>query len=205
MALMGSGTALKFARRDLVHLDAVLALVPGRTACVQAGGNLGVYPSYLAKTFETVYCFEPALDLFEAMVANAPEPNIVRLQAALGQSRGLVGTSRIRRDGKANAHEGITYVVPGGQTPTLLLDDLALPVCDLVQLDIEGMEYAALKGAVQTLQRCRPVVAIEINKNLRYVNVTEAEIVGFLAGLGYRHALTVGSDQAFVPVEHACR
>lgn len=201
--MKGSPTALKFARRDLPHLDAVLALVPGRTAVVQAGACLGVYPSYLAKMFETVYCFEPAADLFTVMTQNAPADNIVRFQAALGDVRGLVGTSRIRRDGKTNAHEGITHVVPGGTTPTLLLDDLSLPVCDLVQLDLEGMELAALRGAVQTLHRCRPVVVLEINKNLQYVGITEDEIRSFLTAHGYRYALSAGSDKAFVPVEWA--
>lgn len=201
--MLGSPTALKYARRDLPHLDAVLELVPGRTAVVQAGGCLGVYPAHLAQQFATVYCFEPATDLFEKMVRNAPADNIVRFQAALGERRGLVGTSRIRRDGKPHAHEGITYIVPGGTTPTLLLDDLALPVCDLVQLDLEGMELPALKGAVETLLRCRPVVCVEINKNLRYMGWTEDDVNLFLRDCRYRHALTVGSDQAFVPMERA--
>jgi FkbM family methyltransferase len=199
--MLGSPTALKFARRDLPHLDAVLALVPGRASVVQAGGCLGVYPDYLSRLFETVYCFEPAADLFAMMTQNAPQDNIVRFQAALGCRRGLIGTSRIRRDGKTNHHEGITHVVPGGTIPTLLLDDLALPVVNLLQLDLEGMELVALQGSTETLWRCRPVVCIEINKNLHYVGVTEADIVRFLEAHGYRHALTVGSDQAFVPME----
>lgn len=199
--MLGSATALKYARRDLPHLDAVLRLVPGRTAAVQAGGCLGVYPEHLAKQFATTYVFEPAPDLFAMMTMNVPVENVVRFQAALGDTRGLVGTSRIRRDGKPGNHEGITHIVPSGTTPTLLLDDLALPVCDLIYLDVEGMELPALKGAAGTLQRCRPVVAIEINKNLRFVGITEAEIVSFLTLHGYRHALSVGSDQAFVPVE----
>lgn len=199
--MLGSPTALKFARRDIPHLDAVLALTPGRKAVVQAGACLGVYPDYLSRAFETVYCFEPAADLFAVMTQNAPQDNIVRFQAALGCHRGLVGTSRIRRDGKTNHHEGITHIVPVGVTPTLLLDDLALPVVDLLQLDVEGSEFSALQGATETLWRCRPVVAIEINKNLQYVGVKESQIVGFLESHGYRHALTVGSDQAFVPLE----
>jgi FkbM family methyltransferase len=199
--MLGSATALKWANRDLAHLDAVLGLVPGRTAVVQAGGNLGVFPKRLAELFTTVYCFEPAADLFDKMLRNAPAENIVRFQAALGSRRGLVGTSRVRRDGKPDAHEGITHIVPGGTTPTLLLDDLGLPVCDLIYLDIEGAELDAVRGSVQTLDRCRPVVALEINKNLRYVGVTEEEIHTFIVAHGYRHAMTVGCDHAFVPVE----
>lgn len=199
--VLGSAAALKWATRELSHLDTVLALVPGRTACVQAGGSLGVFPRHLAQHFETVYCFEPAPDLFDKLVRNAPAENILRFQAALGHRRGLVGTSRIRRDGRPNTHEGITYVVAGGSVPTLLIDDLALPVCDLIYLDIEGMELAALCGAVETVARCRPVIAIEINKNLKYVDVTEEDIYGFFESHGYKHLMAVGSDQVFLPKE----
>ena len=203
MSLLGSAAALKWATRELDHLETVIALVPGRTACIQAGGNLGVFPRRLAQSFSTVYCFEPAADLFDKMLRNAPAENIVRFQAALGDRRGLVGTSRVRRDGKPNAHEGITHVVAGGTIPTLLVDDLALPVCDLIYLDIEGVELSALRGSVETLHRCRPVVAVEINKNLKYVDVTEADIYAFFADQGYAHLMCVGSDHVFLPVERA--
>ena len=202
--MLGSATALKWATRDLSHLDAVLSLVPHRRVAVQAGGNLGVFPARLARDFETVYTFEPAPDAFRMMLQNAPAENIVAFQAALGAQPGLVGLSRVRRDGKPDSHEGITYVTGKGIIPTLTIDALALDVCSLVYLDVEGSELAALRGGMETLQRCRPVVALEVNKNLQYVGVSEGDIYAFMAMLGYRHALTVGSDRAFVPVESAC-
>lgn len=197
----GSELALKFNRRDLPHLDRAVGFCKGRTAAVQAGGNLGIYPKRLAMLFQTVYTFEPSAELFLLLMLNAPEPNIVRVQAALGCDRGLVGTCNVRRDGKMNNHEGITHVVPGGTVPTLRIDDLGLPVCDLVYLDIEGYELYALRGAVETLQRCRPVVTVEINKSLGFVGLKPVDVTGFLEAQGYRHALTMGSDQVFVPGE----
>jgi FkbM family methyltransferase len=202
--VLGSATALKWSHRDLSHLEAVLRLVPERHVAVQAGGNLGVFPRYLSERFSVTYTFEPAPDAFRMMLQNAPAENIVAFQAALGAEPALVGLSRVRRDGKPDAHEGITYVTGKGTIHTLTIDTLALDVCDLVYLDIEGSELAAIKGAEQTLTRCRPVVALEVNKNLQYVGVTEADIYAFMALMGYRHALTVGSDRAFVPVEMAC-
>lgn len=199
--MRGSAEALKWSHRDVTRLDAVLALVRGRTAVIQAGGNLGVFPKRLSREFQTVYCFEPAADLFEMMMVNAPAQNIVRIQAALGDTRELVGTSRVRRDGKPNNHEGITHVVPGGTIPTLRIDDLALPVCELIYLDIEGSELPAIRGAAETLKRCRPVLVVEINKNLGFVGLTEAQMLEHITAQGYKHALSLGSDQAFVPVE----
>lgn len=197
----GSAEGLKWIRRDLPELDKIVAIVPRKRVAVQAGGNLGLYPKSLSESFDVVYAFEPSPELFPMFTANAPERNVVRFQAALGCTREFISTSRTRRDGKPNVHEGITHVSGPGVIPTMRLDDLGLTTCDLLTLDIEGSELAALRGSVDTLRRCRPVVAIEVNKNLKYVGVTEDELVGFVEAQGYRHAFNAGSDRAFVPVE----
>lgn len=197
----GGAEALKWNRRDVSALDAVLRLVPGRTACVQAGGHLGVYPKRLAQEFATVYTFEPAPALFPLLLANAPEPNIVRFQAALGAKAELVRLSQTRRDGKPNAHEGVTHVSGPGVIPTMRLDDLALATLDLVCLDIEGWELYALQGAAQTIARCKPVLMVEINKNLGFVGIEPDAVRGYIEGFGYRFVERHQSDEVFVPVD----
>lgn len=198
--LQGSPEALRWNMRDLTSVDAVLGLVPGRTACVQAGGNLGVFGKYLARYFQSVYVFEPAHDLFPKMVANAPEPNIVRFQAALGDTPGLVGTACSRRVSKPGpVHEGLTHIDGTGIIPALRLDALALPVLDLVYLDLEGYEWYALRGAVETIERCRPVIVVELNQQASFYGIDPADVRVFIIACGYRSALTVHSDEVFVP------
>lgn len=197
----GGAEALKWARRDLPYLDRIIARARGHRVAVQAGGNLGVYPKRLSSSFETVYVFEPAADLFPLMVENAPESNIIRYQAALGSHRGLVGTSRTRRDGKPNNHEGITHIAGSGPIPTLQLDDLALPICDLLCLDVEGWELYALEGAVATIARCRPLLAVEINKSATFVGIAEDEVRTFIVNQRYRFVERLQSDEVFEPVE----
>jgi hypothetical protein len=129
----GSGVALKYARRDLPTLDRAISLAQGRTACVQAGACLGIYPKRLAQHFKTTYCFEPSLDLFPLLCANAPEPNILKYQAALGNGGPPISTSQTRREGKEHRfpHEGITHVtsepgtVPAGLSVN---DEVSLPL-----------------------------------------------------------------------------
>lgn len=203
-SLRGSDSQLKWNRRDLPNLDRVVARVPQRRVAVQAGGNLGLFPKRLAMGFDVVYTFEPAAALFPILLANAPEPNIVRLQAALGYHRALVGTSQTRRDGKPDAHEGITHIAGPGPVPTLRLDDLALPVCDLLQLDLEGWELYALQGAAATLTRCRPVLCVEVNKNLGFVGVPEDTVRRFIADHGYRFVERLEADEVYVPEEWPC-
>lgn len=198
----GSEAALKWNRRDLPALDAVIARTPGRRVAVQAGGHLGLFPKRLAESFETVYTFEPAPDLFEAMVHNAPEQNIVKIQAALGDARRLVGLARYRRDTSGRAvHEGLTHVAGDGIFPTLRVDDLGLPVCNLLALDLEGWELYALRGAVQTIARCRPVLWIEVNKNQAFVGFTADLVRDCIKAFGYRFVERLHSDELYVPAE----
>jgi FkbM family methyltransferase len=199
----GSSSALKWNRRDLPNLDKVIGRVRQRRVAVQAGGNLGMFAKRLSQRFQHVYCFEPAAALFPMMCTNAPEPNIIRFQAALGYDRQFVGTSQVRRDGKPDSHEGITHINGDGAIPTMRVDDLQLPTCDLVQLDLEGYELYALQGAVETLQRCRPVLCVEINKSLGFIGLSEDEVRSFIQTQGYRFVERLSSDEVYVPEEWA--
>lgn len=202
-SFQGSREALKYNRRDLADLPVVLNSVPGRQVVVQAGGNLGLYAKALARDFETVYTFEPAPGTFAKLVHNAPEPNIVKLQAALGDSPRLIGLCDQRRDGKPNNHEGIVHVSGAGTLPMLRLDDFRLPTVDLLYLDLEGYELFALWGAVETVARCRPVLAIEINKGIEFCGYKGADVRQWITDRGYRHVCRVHSDDIFVP-EASC-
>lgn len=200
--MKGSAACLKWSFRDLRGLDEVLELVPGRTVVVQAGGNLGIFPKRLAEEFASVITFEPDPKLFAILRKNAPEPNIRAVWAALGETNNPVAVSSKRRDstGKPD-HEGLTHVCGDGAIPQLRLDQLSLAVCDLIYLDIEGYELHALRGAVETIARCRPVIAIENNKNASFAGFTREQVVQFVISQGYKFVKRVNSDDVFIPEE----
>lgn len=141
--------------------DLKLALqhTPQKRVVVQAGGNCGAWPVELAKHFTTVYTFEPHPVNFAALAINtASLPNVVKMQAALGYEPGLVHMEL--PDHEAN-NAGAYRVAKGGMVPVLALDALHLPVVDLLYLDIEGFEWQAIRGALKTIDRCKPTVAVE--------------------------------------------
>lgn len=196
----GSEAALKWSFRDLRNLDETLKIVPARNAAIQAGGNLGFFPKRLAEEFEAVYCFEPDPHLFRITSATACEANVIKFQAALGNERQLIRTSHRRRDPSGRAeHEGLTHVAGTGIIPTLRIDDLALAHCDLIYLDIEGFELHALAGAEKTIQRCRPVIAIELNGNCLHYGHTEEQIRRWVINQHYERKLAMNSDEVFIP------
>lgn len=197
----GSDACLKWSFRDLQNLDAALKHVPRRRVAVQAGGNLGLFPKRLAEEFEAVYTFEPDPELFVHMTRNAPERNIVRFQAALGLNRSSVSMSGRRRDSSGRAaHEGLTHVAGPGIIPQVRLDDLSLGNVDLIYLDIEGYEMDALLGAKETVARCRPVIAVEINDNCRHYNVSPDQLRGWIKSHNYERRISMNSDEVYVPL-----
>jgi len=198
----GSEECLRWARRDLEHLQLAISLTKSQRVAVQAGGNLGLFAIRLADHFDVTYTFEPDPALFSHLCHNVGNsPKIIKLQAALGADHATVRTLAKRRDGKRTTHEGVTHVAGPGIIPTLRVDDFELAACDLLYLDVEGYEFHAVRGALETIRRCRPVIGVEINHNLRLCGYEPNDLRTMITTQGYRHELTIRSDEIFVPVE----
>ena len=68
--------------------------------------------------------------------------------------------------------------------PTLALDDLHLTDVTAIKVDVEGAEEEMLRGALDTLRRCRPVLSVEIEE--RHRAGSTIAVPRLLAPLGYR-------------------
>lgn len=200
-SLVGDPLELKWNKKDLESLKAVLPLVPIKRIAVQAGGCLGVFAKYLAAHFEHVYTFEPSPLMFPTLVWNVPEKNVTKLQMALGAKREMVEpVCKLRgNDGKTSLHCGMTHLIPGkGFVPTIKLDDIPLPVCDLIYLDVEGYELFALQGARETIIKHKPVIACEINRGIEYFGISGDDLRTHIRLLGYRFQARHRSDEVWV-------
>lgn len=169
------------------HRDAYLAASRERNIVVQAGGNCGLYPRLFAKYFKTVYTFEPDPLNFHCLVNNCQLNNIVKINGALGANNDMV---RVRHGGFSNVgcH---TIVTEGGEclVPQFTIDQLNLPSCDFIQLDVEGYEKNVLLGAAKTIEKYKPGISCE--------NGNGNGIANFLAQYGYKPITTVGADTIY--------
>jgi len=67
----------------------------------------------------------------------------------------------------ANTNTGSRYVEvdnSSGSVTMLALDDMDLPGCDLLKIDVEGFELSVLKGAKNLIRKYRPTIIMETEK-----------------------------------------
>lgn len=182
---------------QLDKIRAVLALVPAdrRRVAIDIGAHCGLWSVHLAKEFEFVEAFEPLALHRECFNLNLDPRNNYRLhECALGAE---VGTVNIYT---APTSSGDSYVDGAGDIPLRVLDHLNLSNVDLIKLDCEGFELFALRGAVDTLFRCQPVIIVEQKPGkAQKFGLKETEAVTFLQDMGYKMAREMSGDFIMVP------
>ena len=177
----------------------VLPYVVNKNVMIQAGGNCGFILSTFIDHFKTVYTFEPDPINFYCLNQNVTSPNVFKMQCCLGKESTPVTTQQLDRPGRLRDTGGV-HVEGQGATPTIIIDSLNLPACDLIQLDVEGYELNALLGAVNTIRKYRPVLCIEFcEKWLNRYETTSDSVETLLTELGYKHVESYGADKIYIP------
>ncbi len=181
-------------------VDTVLEYCGKKNVVIQAGGNCGIWPRYLAGIFKTVYTFEPDPDNFLCLNLNARAPNIIKMQAALGEGGDPLSMTRTPEN--AGGHSISIHLNPDLCTiPQIAIDHLRLRACDLIQLDLEGFEYAALVGARKTIKRHRPVLMIEDKGHEKKYGIRADAMHNLLREWGYVLVERIHRDIIMVPGE----
>jgi FkbM family methyltransferase len=158
-------------------------LVQGRKRIVDVGANIGYYLLMLARFSgpdAAITCIEPSGDNLLELDANMQVNRLrnVRLhRVAAGESRARVElTSGINACViRGGAGDGSTMVdlVP--------LDELVPEGADFVKIDVEGYENRVLYGARALIERCRPVLFVELHpRRLRQYGSSVLECVRLL-------------------------
>jgi FkbM family methyltransferase len=177
---------------DARGIPDVVAFCTGRDVAVQAGGNCGIWPRDLSAMFRLVYTFEPDPMNFRCLCANVPAENVVKFNAALGDTHETVGM--MLRPDNVGAHR----ISGAGDIPTLRIDDLGLQSCDLIYLDIEGYEMKAIVGGMETIRRCRPVIVVEDKGLSEHYGQPKGAVIESMRSAGYRVAARLHHDVVFV-------
>lgn len=187
------GEKYQHALMHVQSLEWAIAHVSHRRTAVQAGGNVGLWPRRLAASFQRVITFEPDAISRECLIKNVPS-NVEVIDRALGAAAGQCGL----RHKSLGSH----HVLTGDAVPVQTIDALGLTDLDLLQLDVEGYEWHVLQGAAETIDRCRPMIQLELRppQLARYYR-SSVDVREWLAERGYRQvSAQQGSDYVFAQV-----
>ena len=175
----------------------VLHYVQDFSVCVQAGGNVGIWPFILSDFFDLIYTFEPDPENFACLQENLKsKKNIVMFEEGLSFDRESI---TVKSPDDAHLYNCGAYQVFPGTTPTRRIDDLHLNSCGLIYLDIEGYELKALQGAQDTIQTFLPVIVFE-DKNLPLMYGKQVgDVEKWLETFGYKVAKRIHRDVICIP------
>jgi FkbM family methyltransferase len=180
---------------------------PGMTV-LDVGANIGLYTRWLAGLVGPdgrVIAMEPEPRNFERLTAAAARlPQVTTIHAAAAERS---GTLRLYVADDLNVDHHSYDDGDGRRTvdvPAKAIDDVVPPGTrvDVIKMDIQGAELAALRGARRVLAE-NPDISMVLEYwpyGLNRAGASARELVDFLANCGFRHELVGGGDPAEVGV-----
>ncbi len=185
----------KYIMQESRSIPEFLQFIPNRRTCIQAGGNVGVYPRKLAQHFCEVITLEPDRDNFACLIKNtAKYQNIKAMRAALGEFKDHAAT-----ESHEKGNSGAVRLIAGKETLVLPIDGIEVQDCDLIWLDVEGYEELALKGAARTIEKYHPAIIIEEKSILAEMHGLEPfGAMKWLKERQYRRVIKHGNDCLYV-------
>lgn len=177
---------------DVFTRDQVCRHIKPGDVVVQGGANIGTLTRAMLDAGAAVCAFEPNSEAAECLEHNCPRSlfgeRVLLFNGALSDESGWCNLN-IDPD-----NAGASWVRPvdaayRGCIPRVALDDFTatkLSNIRLLLLDVEGSETRALRGAAQTIARCRPVIICEVNRGaLERAGSSDAELLGLIEDMGY--------------------
>lgn len=147
------------------HTPIIFDKLSQKRTVIQAGGHCGLYARLYSSNFARVFTFEPELINFTHLAANCKDTRIVKINAALGDENKFVSMGIVSYQ-NTGMHKVLPDSVSGIIAYSVTLDSIKPPDVDLIHLDVEGYEYKAIKGAVKTISKYKPVVVLEMSNDI---------------------------------------
>ena len=155
------------------------------------GAHVGLWSRPMMHRANTKYiwAFEPNSSVRECYVLNMGGfENYSIYPVALGH-KNMKGFLNVETDNSGNTN---IHPTRSGNTEIRTLDSFNFEHLDYIKVDVEGFEYNFLQGAVDTLNRCRPFVHLEMkSKNMRN---SKDDFYRFMKNIGYGQVMKIGAE-----------
>jgi len=157
------------------EIDFLLDLVGAGSTIIDVGAFIGTHTIAFARHVGSngkVYAFEPRNTMFELLSLNVEQNKLFNVKLFNVALSDVTGTTHINEGNLAEVDnpgkfslyleaESVSVDINNITIVVATLDQYHIDSCDLIKIDVEGMELRVLKGAAETLQRCQPMVLAE--------------------------------------------
>ena len=159
---------------------------PGQLV-VEVGANIGVHTLFFSRKVGTeglVLAFEPQRIVYQTLCGNLAINSITNVfcwNTAVGAENGEIVVPAL--DYKQENNFGCIELetnIDGETVAVVTIDNLKLPKCDVIKIDVEGMEEAVIKGAAETIKQFKPVLYVGCDHADR-----EESLIRTIDSLGY--------------------
>ena len=162
-----------------------------RRVCLDIGASYGWMSIPFSQNFDSVHCFEPFNPVYQCLktnISNINVNNITTHNVALGHENITTNlTNKPNTGGNAlilQLSDADTDVV---EIQMKTLDSFNFTDVDFIKIDTEGSEHFVIRGAVDTIDRCKPqIIIVEIHSHRTdRSKQSRQEVIGTLRHLGY--------------------
>jgi FkbM family methyltransferase len=190
---------LRSGQYQRTNWDFAQTIIPQFRRCIDIGSNNAVNAIHYAERFEWVECFEPtqlAQQLWHNTVRDNAVTNCTLHTEALGED---TRTTEIILHERNGGHNHLWHYDKNPrakeqnlgrathQVSQTTLDAYHFDHVDFVKIDVEGYEIFVVKGALQTIQKHRPIFQLEIVANqCRKFDYHAEDIIELFRTLDYR-------------------
>lgn len=168
-------------------------ITPG-SIVIDAGANIGTHTVAFANLVGPngkVYAFEPQPRSFHLLCANLALnciENVVAREEALSHQSGKISMAPLPNSETFFNFGGVALSqTTGTPVSATTIDGLDLTSCELIKIDVEGMEVDVIRGAINTITKFKPFLYLENNEN------ESDDIAKALDDIGYKAFWSLGS------------
>lgn len=170
------GVAMREGRLFDEHVFTMLkSYINENSVVLDIGSNFGQMALEFSKTAKTVHAFEAHPFIYEILLKNINESqrtNIIPHMGAVWNDNNLelfYPDFHFTQWNCLGSH-GIDPTVEindkGTVIKSLTIDSLNLPQVNVVKIDVQGSDLRAMKGMIETIKRCKPVIVFEFEPGL---------------------------------------
>lgn len=151
---------------------------------VEVGANIGAFTVPMAKIVGEsgmVIAFEAAMANVSLLHANVKQNDLSNVAVIPVAASDRAGELEVSRQDALHAYTRRDINTGAFRVPCRTIDSLSLPKCNFIKIDVDRHEIQVLRGAEETIKRCRPIIYVENEDQGK----SEA-LIAWLVDHGYR-------------------